>query len=965
MKKTRAPTKNKQAVPRAPENAPLESNQVENTDDKVSAPKERKACPHLEKGFDLDKFSAKLWSSDSIGCEDCREGVSDRKGKKGKGKQGKKKGSDAKSDSKAIWVCLNCGHYACGGVGLPTTPQSHVVRHARQARHSLVIQWENPYLRWCFPCNTLIQVEKAEEDGENKDSILEVVRLIKNRTQEGQPADVEDVWFGGGTVMSEVKSEGLSNLSGLSGKGGYMVRGMSNLGNTCFFNSIMQNLLAISTLRDYFLNLDASFGSLTISLKKLYSETNPDSGLRNVINPKSFFGCLCSKAPQFRGYQQHDSHEVLRCLLDGLCTEESGFRKRQIASEENGISSDQGPPFVDSVFGGKISSTVSCLECGHSSTVYEPFLDLSLPVPTKKPPPKKAQPSSRAKKTKLPPKKNVKSRTKVTRASGTAPAQRNSNPSTSTESTAQKMLSSGDSSISSAVDPIIVVATSDPASQNSPVDPCSANVPDLQKSEDQKVASPDDFMWLDYVGPENLSDEHDLTLDYNEIMFIQESGDKDKISGDNVIESNQIPLPNDESNNKPDSSEGNPCEDEVPLVVQESEVILLPYDEENSTTLEIMNNGAEASSSVMDCGEEDLGFGDLFNEPEVYGPVARPYSSNGRQESGSVLGNSSESDPDEVDDSDSPVSVESCLAHFIKPELLTDDNAWHCENCSKTLQCQKLEAKKKLAKLVVNGEKAQNQNDVQNTKEFQCSKDTTSNGDVNYDIDRDTSCKNVVSCNSKSDRLNQSCGEVDGAQTFEMNQDGTQLKEEKVETNDSAEKSVALGVQESSSQGSIADQAEDSCRMNESRDAECSTNKVEESDSGSSARNVEPVKVKDEEVNSKTVKVKRDATKRVLINKAPPILTIHLKRFSQDLRGRLSKLNGHVIFRETIDLRPYMDPRYPYRTFWINIDVYVINAIYVFSYWSLDVLLLSADYRKILRLHLYLISLLHFHDVVT
>ncbi|KAI3853771.1 hypothetical protein MKX03_001212, partial [Papaver bracteatum] len=64
-----------------------------------------------------------------------------------------------------------------------------------------------------------------------------------------------------------------------------------------------------------------------------------------------------------------------------------------------------------------------------------------------------------------------------------------------------------------------------------------------------------------------------------------------------------------------------------------------------------------------------------------------------------------------------------------------------------------------------------------------------------------------------------------------------------------------------------------------------------------------------EEVDSKSLKVKRDATKRILINSAPSILTIHLKRFSQDTRGRLSKLSGHVNFEETIDLRPYMDPR--------------------------------------------------------
>ncbi|KAK6947257.1 hypothetical protein RJ641_000730 [Dillenia turbinata] len=43
------------------------------------------------------------------------------------------------------------------------------------------------------------------------------------------------------------------------------------------------------------------------------------------------------------------------------------------------------------------------------------------------------------------------------------------------------------------------------------------------------------------------------------------------------------------------------------------------------------------------------------------------------------------------------------------------------------------------------------------------------------------------------------------------------------------------------------------------------------------------------EQDSKNVKVKRDATKRMHINNAPPIFTIHLKRFSQDACGHLSK----------------------------------------------------------------------------
>ncbi|KAK3006869.1 hypothetical protein RJ639_015534 [Escallonia herrerae] len=69
----------------------------------------------------------------------------------------------------------------------------------------------------------------------------------------------------------------------------------------------------------------------------------------------------------------------------------------------------------------------------------------------------------------------------------------------------------------------------------------------------------------------------------------------------------------------------------------------------------------------------------------------------------------------------------------------------------------------------------------------------------------------------------------------------------------------------------------------------------------------EPEDIEDKEIDSKSMKVKRDATRRILIDNAPNILTIHLKRFSQDTRGRLSKLSGHVDFRDTIDLRPYID----------------------------------------------------------
>ncbi|XP_057472114.1 ubiquitin carboxyl-terminal hydrolase 2-like [Actinidia eriantha] len=928
---------------------------TETVDDGLSVMKERKVCSHLDKGIDLDKVSSRIGLIEHIRCEDCREGAVDRRASKGRGKQGKRKGGgsvDTKSESKAIWICLECGHLSCGGVGFPTTPQSHAVRHARQTRHPLAIQFEHLQLLWCFPCDTLIPVERLEEDDEQKDLLADLVKLIKGRSSQGASVNVEDARFGNGSVASETKSVNTA-ASILDAKSGYVAKGLVNLGNTCFFNSIMQNLLAMDRLRDHFLELNESVGPLTVSLKKLFVETSSASGLKNVINPRSFFGCVCAKAPQFRGYLQHDSHELLRCLLDGLCTEELSARKR--TTREIGISINLGPTFVDAAFGGQLSSTVSCLECGHSSTVFEPFLDLSLPVPTKKPPSKRAQPISRAKKPKLPPKRSGRVRPKVNKdadsvASKSVPVPSASGASCHVESSVLVSEKVGDgladSKLVECIGPSTVVDKKSSVLSNLLTAEEFTKEPSLEYVMDKTEYSFDNSTWLDYLEPVFLSNDHDMASKTNDIAVENESGQKevvqDEVSLQDGTESsrqvhslcrvktegslgNSMWLDYLEPGSLSDNRDMGSKDDNL-SVFQDSgrkddvqnDIFLqneLPQKEETSTSGENLREG-EMSSSAVGYEPDGLdfdGLGDLFNEPEIADiPNVKPSSSdtniqaNEIAETGFLVGNSSESDPDEVDNSDSPVSIESCLAFFIKSELLSNEHGWHCENCSKALQEQRMQSRRQ-QRATSKIQTSEVQDRIQSAPSSS-TKDCPCPGELGC-LNNGDSRKHVVSTFDES--LVSHNEKIDASQNYsnETSQKA-ELKQGNGEMNEALEElSQTSSCYKTCTQASISGEASDSCSVNEPSNAGCDTDEVQQRKpkllpKGSELEGSDNVKL-----NSDSMKVKRDATKRILINRVPPILTIHLKRFSQDARGRLSKLNGHVDFRDTIDLRPYIDPR--------------------------------------------------------
>eukprot|EP00004_Rigifila_ramosa_P018775 TRINITY_DN470_c0_g1_i6.p1 TRINITY_DN470_c0_g1~~TRINITY_DN470_c0_g1_i6.p1 ORF type:complete len:1007 (-),score=229.61 TRINITY_DN470_c0_g1_i6:88-3000(-) len=184
------------------------------------------------------------------------------------------------------------------------------------------------------------------------------------------------------------------------------ITGLGNLGNTCFMNSGLQCLSNSQPLRDFFLSgafvadlnrdnplgmggrIAEEFGAL------MYNMWSTSGG---SVAPRDFKWTLGKFAPQFSGYQQHDSQELLAFLLDGLHEDLNRIRSKPIvpAVEQNGRPDEvvaaeawenhkkRNDSIVVDYFHGQFKSTVKCPDCPKISITYDPFMYLSLPLPVK------------------------------------------------------------------------------------------------------------------------------------------------------------------------------------------------------------------------------------------------------------------------------------------------------------------------------------------------------------------------------------------------------------------------------------------------------------------------------------------------------------------------------------------------------------------------------------------------------
>ncbi|KAL2622195.1 hypothetical protein R1flu_002400 [Riccia fluitans] len=163
------------------------------------------------------------------------------------------------------------------------------------------------------------------------------------------------------------------------------LRGLNNLGNTCFMNSVLQALLHTPPLRNYFLSdrhnrticqQRAAHLCLGCDMDTIFSAAF--SGERSPYSPAQFLYSWWRHAANLAGYEQQDAHEFFISTVDGIHAN-SGTESPRDRNSETGRSGDVDCRcIVHRVFSGLLRSDVTCTVCGFTSTTYDPCVDISL-----------------------------------------------------------------------------------------------------------------------------------------------------------------------------------------------------------------------------------------------------------------------------------------------------------------------------------------------------------------------------------------------------------------------------------------------------------------------------------------------------------------------------------------------------------------------------------------------------------
>ncbi|OZJ02456.1 hypothetical protein BZG36_04094 [Bifiguratus adelaidae] len=247
-----------------------------------------------------------------------------------------------------VHACLHCVFYGCYA-------GNHIQDHLSTAHHTFALDLGRRLL-YCQECKDYIY------DIELEGMIIQP-EIARYHSKHRKPSDTVVWWKPSRAEMDQVKTDGsLIHCEG--------IRGISNMGNTCFMSVILQSFAHNPLVKAHFLADKHNAKRCTqkhcmcCEMDDMFVQLY--SGNHQPWGPTSFLQTMWSSSKELAGYAQQDAHEF---FISALNTMHSHSYDR-VAENCQCV--------VHSTFAGLLQSDVTCLNCGNVTTAFDPFLDVSL-----------------------------------------------------------------------------------------------------------------------------------------------------------------------------------------------------------------------------------------------------------------------------------------------------------------------------------------------------------------------------------------------------------------------------------------------------------------------------------------------------------------------------------------------------------------------------------------------------------
>ncbi|KAJ2228733.1 hypothetical protein H4R99_005797 [Coemansia sp. RSA 1722] len=318
-----------------------------------------------------------------------------------------------------LHACLSCDFYGCWR---PRTQNaSHIVEHLKEHGHPFALDFARQAV-FCMECNDYVYDSTVQSW-----LMAAQIRWHAALCDSAEPEAKRPRIVSTGADLSPAQTKYLKEHGAVLGCAG--VRGLYNLGATCYLSVVLQALVHNPLMRGWMLSDGHHKSScrvgrpLWLRTHQQQQQQQQSSNVESTIDDEVTLGggrigstevadaCMaCELETSFQaffsgdttpfgpvkllrtlwllrsdlaGYGQQDAHECLMAMLDTLHV---GFTENVLGPDS--VEHSFLHPcqcLVHQAFAGVLQSTVTCQRCGNTTHAHDPMLDISLDIPTKMP----------------------------------------------------------------------------------------------------------------------------------------------------------------------------------------------------------------------------------------------------------------------------------------------------------------------------------------------------------------------------------------------------------------------------------------------------------------------------------------------------------------------------------------------------------------------------------------------------